>query len=193
MKCFPGDPAIMCPALFKGSRSPLLLALLYIAYSTLCPYLIRRYLVFCCPCCVMLVGTALYICLLVYAGLSLFIICGLYVYMLVCVVYAYNLTIIYKFMTAKFKDEITSTALSKSATRGTAMLLTISFAFILLSGPFGFLNALQTSAPQFVFWIALAFEYVNHAINSLLYCMSGSRFRKELRKYSILVEKQSRY
>ena len=40
----------------------------------------------------MLVGTALYIRLLIYAGLSLFIISGLYVYMVVCIVYAYNLT-----------------------------------------------------------------------------------------------------
>ena len=40
----------------------------------------------------MLVGTVLYIRLLVYAGLSLFIKSGLYVYMVVCVVYAYNLT-----------------------------------------------------------------------------------------------------
>ena len=41
----------------------------------------------------MLAGTALYIRLLVYAGLSLFIISGLYVYMVVCVVYTYNLTL----------------------------------------------------------------------------------------------------
>ena len=27
VKCIPGDPAITCPVLFKGSRSPLLLAL----------------------------------------------------------------------------------------------------------------------------------------------------------------------
>ena len=40
----------------------------------------------------MLAGTALYIHLLVYVGLSLFIINGLYVFMVVCVVYAYNLT-----------------------------------------------------------------------------------------------------
>ena len=40
----------------------------------------------------MLAGTALYIRLLVYVGLSLFIINGLYVFMVVCVVYAYNLT-----------------------------------------------------------------------------------------------------
>ena len=26
VKCIPGEPAIMCPVLFKGSRSPLLLA-----------------------------------------------------------------------------------------------------------------------------------------------------------------------
>ena len=47
---------------------------------------------FCWLCCVMLAGTTLYIRLLVYVGLSLFIIDGLYVYMVVCVVYAYNLT-----------------------------------------------------------------------------------------------------
>ena len=40
----------------------------------------------------MLAGTALYVRLLVYAGLSLFSINGLYVYMVACVVYAYNLT-----------------------------------------------------------------------------------------------------
>ena len=40
----------------------------------------------------MLVGMALCIHLLVYAGLSLFIISGLSIYMVVCVVYAYNLT-----------------------------------------------------------------------------------------------------
>ena len=43
----------------------------------------------------MLAGTALYIRLLVYAGLSLFIINGLYVFMVVCVVYAYNLTLLH--------------------------------------------------------------------------------------------------
>ena len=47
---------------------------------------------FCWPCCVMIAGTALYIRLLVYVGLSLFLISGLYVYMVVCIVYMYNLT-----------------------------------------------------------------------------------------------------
>ena len=40
-------------------------------------------------------GMALSVHLLVYAGLSLFIINGPYVFMVVCVVYAYNLTIPY--------------------------------------------------------------------------------------------------
>ena len=40
----------------------------------------------------MFVGTALSVCLLVYAGLSLFIISGPYFYVVVCVLYAYNLT-----------------------------------------------------------------------------------------------------
>ena len=92
VKCIPGDPTITCPVLFKGSHSPLSLALLYVAYCMLCPYLVRWYLVFCWLCCVMLAGTALYIHLLVCAGLSLFIISGLYVYVVVCIVYAYNLT-----------------------------------------------------------------------------------------------------
>ena len=42
----------------------------------------------------MFVGTALSVRLLVIAALSLFIINGPYVYMVVCVVYAYNLTIV---------------------------------------------------------------------------------------------------
>ena len=43
----------------------------------------------------MFAGTALSVCLLVYAGLSLFIISGPYLYVVVCVLYAYNLTIIH--------------------------------------------------------------------------------------------------
>ena len=40
----------------------------------------------------MFAGMALSVRLLVYAGLSLFIINGPYIYMVVCVVYTYNLT-----------------------------------------------------------------------------------------------------
>ena len=46
----------------------------------------------CWPCCVMFAGTALSVRVFVYAGLSLFIINGPYLYVVVCVLYAYNLT-----------------------------------------------------------------------------------------------------
>ena len=42
----------------------------------------------------MFAGTALSVRLVVYAGLSLFIISGPYLYMVVCILYAYNLTIL---------------------------------------------------------------------------------------------------
>ena len=47
VKCIPGDPATTCPVLFKGSHSPLLLALRCVTYCTFHPYLVRRCLVLC--------------------------------------------------------------------------------------------------------------------------------------------------
>ena len=47
VKCVPGDPATMCPVLFKGSRSPLSLALRCITYRMFRPYLVRWCLVLC--------------------------------------------------------------------------------------------------------------------------------------------------
>ena len=53
----------------------------------------------------------------------------------------FNLAIIYKFVKAKLKsarsgtNESTNQALSKSAMTGTAILITVSFTFILLTGP----------------------------------------------------------
>ena len=99
-----------------------------------------------------------------------------------------NFAILYKFTKAKRSSssgmESTNQALSKSATRGTAMLLTISFAFIILTGPIVVANAiwLDSTIPYLIFRICIAFEYVNHGINGILYCISGTRFRNELKK-----------
>ena len=92
-----------------------------------------------------------------------------------------NFAIIYKFMAAKYKGGMTGKALSKSATRGTAMLLTVSFAFIILTGPIAFITVFRIIHPPYLPTCALLLEYVNHAINSVLYCISGSRFRNELK------------
>ena len=81
VKCIPRYPAITCPVLFKGSRFPLLLALAFCSLLYVPSLSCKAVLSVLLACCVMLAGTALYVRLLVYAGLSLFIINGLYVYM----------------------------------------------------------------------------------------------------------------
>ena len=99
-----------------------------------------------------------------------------------------NCAIICKFINANFKTghwgtESTSQALSKSATRGTTMLLTVSFAFILLTGPIAIIQLFfGQEYPYWVFNITLTLQYMNHGINGILYCIAGSRFRNELNK-----------
>ena len=100
-----------------------------------------------------------------------------------------NFTIIYKFMVTKIRNgnghtESTNQSLSKSATRGTVMLLTISFAFMILTGPIVLLNSIwpNENYPYLSFEIAIILQYLNHAVNGFLYCLSGSRFRNELKK-----------
>ena len=98
-----------------------------------------------------------------------------------------NCAIVYKFMIVKWKNrrgntESTSQALSKSATTGTAMLLTVSFAFIFLTAAIWAANAVwPDSIPVIIFKTCLAFQYLNHGINGILYCVIGSRFRNELK------------
>ena len=56
----------------------------------------------------MFAGTALSIHLLVYAGLSLFIISGPYLYMVVCVLYVYNLTMFLQVSVILFTEGVLS-------------------------------------------------------------------------------------
>ena len=80
-------------------------------------------------------------------------------------------------MKAKMKSdqngtEYTEQALSKSATRGTAMLLTVSSAFIILTGPISFLQIFPQNVSDLIHSIFLIFQYTNHGINGFLYCTS---------------------
>ena len=106
-----------------------------------------------------------------------------------------NLAIIYKLMKAKFKqrNQVSMTtaaptsnaanqALSKTATRGTLMLVTVSMAFVILTGPISVAYAVTPSPRPLVDAITVTLDYLNHAINAVLYCASGSRFRAELLK-----------
>ena len=101
-----------------------------------------------------------------------------------------NFAIVFKFMKAKCNQnnssESTSQALVKSATRGTAMVVTVSVAFLLLTSPTA-VNLRKSNNTQLVknplyrAFMNLT-QYLNHSINGVLYIIVGSRFRKELLK-----------
>ena len=92
------------------------------------------------------------------------------------------------FMRAKFKSnqstESTNQALIKSATRGTAMVVTVSVTFLILTAPNAVNQALQNVihlARNPMYRVFMIFtKYLNHSIDGVLYCIEGSRFRREL-------------
>ena len=111
---------------------------------------------------------------------------ALYSYVPFVIIMLANFAIIYKFINAKLKTtrggtESTNQALSKSATRGTGMLLTVSFAFIILTGPISLIY-IWKEVPVLAVDITVVLQYLNHGINGILYCVTGSRFRNELKK-----------
>ena len=92
-----------------------------------------------------------------------------------------NCMIIFKFMLAKWTNrragtESVSQALSKSAVKRTAMLVAVSTAFIILTGPvaIGF-NAYGNSIHPMLYGPAVLLPYLNHSINAVLYCVTWSR------------------
>ena len=100
-----------------------------------------------------------------------------------------NYAIVFKFMRAKCKrnsTESTNKALAKSATRGTAMVVTVSVTFLFLTAPTAVYMALQHAIPLAKYPLYKVFmnftQYLNHSINGVLYCIVGSRFRNEFLK-----------
>ena len=98
-----------------------------------------------------------------------------------------NIAIIYKFVRAKMAarggTESTNQALVKSATRGTAILITVSLTFILLTGPINIYFSTTTYQHPLIDINLRWPADLNHGINGLLYCVVGSRFRKELTNF----------
>ena len=108
----------------------------------------------------------------------------LYSFIPLSVMFTANCLIIFKFMLAKLKNrnsgsESVNQALSKSAVKGSVMLLTISFAFVILTSPICIDN-LMKDPPRLLYGITVILQYLNHSINGVLYCITGSRFRQEL-------------
>ena len=106
-----------------------------------------------------------------------------------------NFGIVFKFMTAKCKrnsSESTNKALAKSATRGTAMVVTVSVTFLILTAPTAvhatFPHIIQLSKNPIYHVFMNITQYLNHSINGVLYCIVGSKFRNQL--VNILCKKE---
>ena len=96
-----------------------------------------------------------------------------------------NIAIIFKFIQAKMVSkhggtESTNQALGNAAMRGTAILITVTMTFIILTAPaqitFSITSNIHPLLEPFLY-ISLA---LNHSINGFLYMIVGSKFRKEL-------------
>ena len=106
------------------------------------------------------------------------------------IMFLVNSAIVAKFIKAKCKNLLqnsmgsTSQTLNKYAAKGTAMVVTVSVTFIILTAPVSidqFSGRKLTPYPLFyVFMISM--QYLNHSINGVLYCIVGTKFREELLK-----------
>ena len=110
----------------------------------------------------------------------------LYSFIPLIVMFTANCLIILKFMLAKCKNrhgdtESVNQALSKSAVKGTVMLLTVSFAFFILTAPISIAFSIMDDHPAKAYGVTILLLYLNHSINGVLYSISGSRFRYELK------------
>ena len=114
-----------------------------------------------------------------------------------------NFAIVLKFMTAKCQSNQTNftesinQALQKAATRGTAMVVTVSVTFLILTAPGGLNYAIRpliylSTVPEYRIFMNIT-TYLNHSINGVLYCIVGTRFRRELFKLICRNERETSF
>ena len=95
-----------------------------------------------------------------------------------------NIAIIYKFIKAKMASkwdgtESANQAMSSAAMRGTAILITVSVTFLILTGPATIVFAVTVFPSRILMGILYFGVALNHSINGFLYCIVGTKFRKE--------------
>ena len=91
--------------------------------------------------------------------------------------------------TSSVDHRVTSNRVSRES-RVTTMLLVVSFTWLALTGPFTLWTFIATpassqhdSAKKFLAKTAcFLLMYINHGINFYLYCLTGNKFRQELRE-----------
>ena len=115
---------------------------------------------------------------------------------LICIT---NSAIAFKFMSSKCRKtqnnltQSTNQALTQSATKETAMVVTVSITFLLLTAPTGVDDALTPimqlgTNPLYRAFMNIT-QYINHSINGVLYIIVGSKFRREL--FNLFQHKQT--
>ena len=103
-----------------------------------------------------------------------------------------NTAIIYKLMYIKYKGiSHTNESVSKSSSRGSVMVVTVSLAFIILTSPRSVDSAIKfkLSTHPFGSFSIVFMQYLNHSINGILYCIFGQKFRNELSKAMLCFKK----
>ena len=91
--------------------------------------------------------------------------------------------IIYKHMKGKKlvgTNPFSNQSIKKAAKQSTMMLLGVSILFILLNVPISIYFSIFEMPPPVPFAITLLCSYNNHALNGIIYCVLGSKYRKEL-------------
>ena len=105
-----------------------------------------------------------------------------------------NATIMSKLMYIKYKGiSHTNQSVSKSSTRGSVMVVTVSLAFIILTSPRAMDSGLEFkfSVNPFGRLFIITMQYLNHTINGILYCIFGEKFRNELLKLKPCCRKET--
>ena len=96
-----------------------------------------------------------------------------------------NILIIYKLLMLRYKNQSNQAinqGTNKSAMKGVGMLVSVSLTFIILTTPICLVFFDLVPSSETVKAIALVMFTLNHSINGFLYCLFGSKFRKELFK-----------
>ena len=112
------------------------------------------------------------------------------------IVFALNCATILKLFQAhaqfKRNNEIRSHRIKAGQYRVTIMLLGVSMSWLALTAPFTLysffshrvIETARAQAREFLFkTVCFTLLYINHAINFYIYCLSGKRFRQELKEF----------
>ena len=109
----------------------------------------------------------------------------LYSYGPAFIMFLSNAAIIYKLVKGKElmgTNPFSNQSLKKAKKQSTMMLLAVSIVFIFLNVPVSILLSMYEIPPPVPFAIVMLCSYANHALNGFIYCLIGSKYRREVVK-----------